>query len=99
MSDFAQLNEALASGAREIEVAGTLRGMPSVTLPPGVGMRGGELIFGAKGLRLTSGLGTLRLANVISYGQVYLAAEGSVRVGRIEADGVHVAEADTRGAG
>ncbi|MET3922952.1 hypothetical protein [Arthrobacter sp. UYEF20] len=42
-------------------------------------------------------LGTLRLANVTSYGQVYLSAEGSVRAGRIEADGVHVAEADTRG--
>ncbi|WP_427004188.1 hypothetical protein [Pseudarthrobacter sp. H2] len=122
VSDVAQLNEALASGAREVEISGTLKGMPSVTLPPGVALRGGELVFGAKGLRLTSDntvenitvrtsahelavyndhtvadLGTLRLADVTSYGQVYLSAEGSVRSGRIEADGVHVAEADTRG--
>lgn len=27
--------------------------MPSLTLPPGVSLRGGELVFGAKGLRLT----------------------------------------------
>jgi hypothetical protein len=122
VADVAQLNEALASGAKEIEVSGTLKGMPSVTQPPGVALRGGELVFGAKGLRLTrdntvknvtvrtsahelaiyndptvEDLGTLRLANVTSYGQVYLSAEGSVRAGRIEADGVHVAEADTRG--
>ncbi|WP_091256881.1 hypothetical protein [Arthrobacter sp. ok909] len=122
VTDVAQLNEALASGAREVEVSGTLKGMPSVTLPPGVALRGGELVFGAKGLRLTrdnsveditvrtpahelaiyndptvEDLGTLRLTNVTSYGQVYLTAEGSIRAGRVEADGVHVAEADTRG--
>ncbi|MFI5086140.1 MAG: hypothetical protein ACHP7K_09440 [Actinomycetales bacterium] len=122
VTDAAQLKEALASGAREIEISGTLKGMPSVTLPPGVALRGGELVFGAKGLRLTrdntvenvtvrtsahelaiyndhtvADLGTLHLVDVTSYGQVYLSAEGSVRSGRIEADGVHVAEADTRG--
>ncbi len=122
VSNVAQLNEALAEGAKEIEVSGTLKGMPSVTLPPGVALRGGEFVFGAKGLRLTrdnsvenitvrtpahelaiyndpsvEDLGTLRLKNVTSYGQVYLSAEGSIRAGRIEADGVHVAEADTRG--
>ncbi|GAB3572514.1 hypothetical protein GCM10027405_39370 [Arthrobacter alkaliphilus] len=122
VSNVAQLNEALASGAVQIEVSGTLKGMPSLTLPPGVSLRGGELVFGGKGLRLTrdnsvenvtvrtslqelaiyndtsvEDFGTLRLANVTSYGQVYLCAQGSVRAGRIEADGVHVAEADTRG--
>lgn len=122
MSDVAQLNEALSSGAKEVEISGTLKGMPSVTLPPGVALRGGELVFGAKGLRLTrdnsienvtvrtsahelaiyndptvADVGTLRLTNVTSYGQVFLSAEGSIRAGRIEADGVHVAEADTRG--
>lgn len=122
VSDVAQLNEALASGVNEIEISGTLKGMPSVTMPPGVALRGGELVFGAKGLRLTQDnsvenvtvrtplhelaiyndptvedLGTLRLKNVTSFGQVYLTAEGSIRAGRIEADGVHVAAADTRG--
>jgi hypothetical protein len=122
VSSVAELNEALASGAKEIEISGTLKGMPSVTLPPGVSLRGGALVFGAKGLQLTSdnaiedltvrtalhelaiyndrtveNLGTLRLKNIISYGQVYLSAEGSIRAGRIEADNVHVAEADVRG--
>lgn len=49
-----ELTEALTSGAAQIEITGTLSGMPSVTLPPGVSLRGGELVFGAKGLRLTS---------------------------------------------
>ncbi|WP_196810841.1 hypothetical protein [Arthrobacter sp. 35W] len=119
---MAQFTEALAAGAAQIEVSGTLKGMPSVTLPPGTALRGGELVFGAKGLRLTSNnsladttvrtsahelaiyndpsvadLGTLRLKNVTTSGQVYLTAEGSIHAGRVEADGVHVAEADTRG--
>jgi hypothetical protein len=46
----AELVEALQSGVGEIEV----RGMPMITLPPGVRLRGGTLKFGAKGLRLTS---------------------------------------------
>ena len=50
----AELVEALQTGVREIEVRGTLSGMPMVTLPPGVRLRGGTLKFGAKGLRLTS---------------------------------------------
>ena len=49
-----ELMEALNSGAGEIEVRGTLSGMPMITLPPGVRLRGGTLKFGAKGLRLTS---------------------------------------------
>lgn len=117
-----ELTGALASGAAQIEVVGTLAGMPSLTLPPGTSLRGGTLAFRAKGLRLTSdnslsnitvttsphevaiwndttvaGLGTLTLHNVTTTGQVYLAAEGSVRSGRIVADGVHVTAADTRG--
>jgi hypothetical protein len=122
VTDVAQLNEALDSGAKEIEISGALKGMPSLTLPPGVALRGGELVFGAKGLRLTrdntvqnitvrtsaheiaiyndpsvEDVGTLRLSNVTIHGQIYLSAEGNIRAGRVEADGVHVAEADTRG--
>jgi hypothetical protein len=48
-----ELQEALQSGATEIEVRGELTGMPMVTLPPGVRLRGGTLRFGAKGVRLT----------------------------------------------
>lgn len=117
-----ELTDALASGTLNIEIVGSIKGMPSVTLTPGVSLRGGELVFGAKGLRLTSNntvqdtiittaphetaiyndttvadLGTLSLANVTTTGQVYIAADNYVRAGRIEADGVHVTAADTRG--
>jgi hypothetical protein len=47
------LQEALQSGVADIEVRGELTGMPMVTLPPGVRLRGGILRFGAKGVRLT----------------------------------------------
>lgn len=122
VANAGELVDALASGSPNIEVVGTIQGMPSVTLPPGTSLRGGTLAFGAKGLRLSSNnhlanitvttaphevaiwndttvadLGTLVLHNVTATGQVYLAAEGNVRAGRIEADGVHVTAADTRG--
>ncbi|HET7744165.1 MAG TPA: hypothetical protein VFK76_05425 [Gaiellaceae bacterium] len=49
-----ELLDALASDASEIEVRGTVSGMPMITLKPGVTLRGGMLEFGAKGVRLTS---------------------------------------------
>lgn len=49
----AELADALASGAHEIEVRGTISGSPMITLAPGVVLRGGTLEFGAKGVRLT----------------------------------------------
>ena len=48
-----ELMDALQSGVAEIEVQGTLSGMPMITLAPGVRPRGGTLKFGAKGVRLT----------------------------------------------
>ena len=54
MESVAGLTQALQSGVEEIEVEGTLSGMPMITLPPGVRLRGGTLKFGAKGVRLTS---------------------------------------------
>ncbi len=48
----AELLEALAE-ADEIEVDGSLSGVPMITLRPGVTPRGGTLRFGAKGIRLT----------------------------------------------
>jgi hypothetical protein len=49
-----ELLDAVASNAAEIEVRGTVSGMPMITLRPGVVLRGGVLEFGAKGVRLTS---------------------------------------------
>jgi hypothetical protein len=39
----------LAARAKAIEVRGELSGMPMITLPPGVRLRGGTPVFGAKG--------------------------------------------------
>jgi hypothetical protein len=49
----AELLDALAT-ADDIEVDGSLSGMPAITLRPGTRLRGGTLRFGAKGIRLTS---------------------------------------------
>jgi hypothetical protein len=53
VTSSAELLDALAT-ADDIEVDGSLAGMPMITLPPGVTLRGGTLRFGAKGIRLTS---------------------------------------------
>jgi hypothetical protein len=54
VTNASELLEAVASDAAEIEVRGTVSGMPMITLRPGVTLRGGVLEFGAKGVRLTS---------------------------------------------
>jgi hypothetical protein len=48
-----ELAEALSSGEADIVVDGRISGSPMITLPPGTTLRGGELVFGAKGVRLT----------------------------------------------
>jgi len=48
-----ELLDALAT-ADDIEVYGSLSGMPAITLRPGTRLRGGTLRFGARGIRLTS---------------------------------------------
>ncbi len=50
----AELSGAVQDGAKAIEVRGEIRGMPMITLGPGVCLRGGTLVFGAKGVCLTS---------------------------------------------
>jgi hypothetical protein len=53
VSSAAELVDAARTDSARIEVSGTLSGMPSVRLAPGVQVRGGVLQFGAKGLRMT----------------------------------------------
>jgi len=53
VSSAAELLDALAT-ADDVEIDGTLSGMPAITLRPGQRLRGGTLRFGAKGIRLTS---------------------------------------------
>lgn len=49
-----ELARALDEGVQDITVEGEIAGAPELTLPPGTALRGGTLVFGAKGLRLTS---------------------------------------------
>ena len=53
VTDAGQLAGAITAGATEIVVQGIVTGSPSITLPEGATLRGGELVFGAKGVRLT----------------------------------------------
>lgn len=48
------LLQALHDGHMDITIDGTVTGMPSLTLPPGVTLRGGRLVFGGRGIRLTT---------------------------------------------
>jgi hypothetical protein len=121
VTSSAELLDALAT-ADDIEVDGSLTGMPMITLRPGVTLRGGTLRFGAKGVRLTSDnllqdvtvlvpdwevaigndtaigdVGRLTLRNVRTRGQVLLLADGAVRRGHVDVDGLAVAAADLRG--
>ncbi len=122
VSTAEELTAALAAGAKAIEVQGEIRGMPMITLDPGVRLRGGALVFGAKGVCLTSdnvlesiaircpdhevailndtqraGLGTLRLEDVRTSGQVLLLACDAVRAGHVQVRGLTVESADLRG--
>ncbi|MFF0740509.1 hypothetical protein ACFYVL_08905 [Streptomyces sp. NPDC004111] len=57
VSTAAGLQQALADRAEQIEVSGTLSGMPSVVLPPGtvlIGREGAVLRFGGRGVVVTS---------------------------------------------
>jgi hypothetical protein len=53
VSSTADLLDALRV-ADDIEVDGSLSGMPMITLRPGVTLLGGMLRFGAKGIQLTA---------------------------------------------
>ncbi|MGW4245575.1 hypothetical protein [Nocardia sp. NPDC004722] len=108
---------AVAAGETDIRIAGTVRTLGAVTLPPGVRLRGGALEGG--GLRLTrdntvadltvtvpetgiaisndcaeTDLGTLALRGVRTRGRVLLRADGMVRTGEIDIDGLHVEAAN-----
>ncbi|WP_394216645.1 hypothetical protein [Brachybacterium vulturis] len=48
-----QLQDALGEGVADIEISGTITGIPRVVLPPGASLRGGRLEFGATGILLT----------------------------------------------
>ncbi len=49
-----ELAEAINSGELNIEIEGTIKGSPSITLPEGATLTGGTLEFTAKGVRLTA---------------------------------------------
>ena len=45
-----ELTDAVKDGVKLIEVNGTITGAPMITLPPGGKLRGGTLVFRAKGV-------------------------------------------------
>ncbi len=49
----AELVAAVTRPGAQVEVEGTLTGLPSITLAPGATLRGGLLVFAARGVRLT----------------------------------------------
>jgi hypothetical protein len=53
VTSSAELLDAVAK-ADDIEIDGSLSGMPAITLPPGARLRGGTLRFAASGIRLTA---------------------------------------------
>jgi hypothetical protein len=53
VKDAAELQAAIADGVQSIVVTGTIKGVPRVVLAPGVGLVGGRLEFGSKGVLLT----------------------------------------------
>jgi hypothetical protein len=73
-----QLIDALESGAEEIEVGGTLGGLPPLALPPGVRLRGGTLAFVSAGLRLTRDNGLDGVTVLCPDGEVAIGNDTSV---------------------
>lgn len=53
VSTAEELQDALKDGAQDIEVSGTISGIPRVVLPAGARLHGGRLEFGSKGVLLT----------------------------------------------
>ncbi len=49
-----QLANAIDAGEQLLEIEGTISGSPSITLPEGATLTGGELVFKGKGVRLTA---------------------------------------------
>ena len=78
MSSAGELLDALAV-ADDIEVTGSLSGMPMITLRPGVRLHGGRLRFGGKGVRLTSDNRLDDIAVIVPDHEVAISNDTSVR--------------------
>lgn len=53
VKDPQELKQAIEDAAEVIEIIGEISGSPMITLPEGTTLRGGTLVFGARGVRLT----------------------------------------------
>lgn len=94
--DASELAEALDSGAEVVIVEGRIKGSPSVTLPAGVTLLGGEngeLVFGGKGVRVTSDnlIRDLKITTipyeVAIYNDNEVADAGTIRLENVETVG------------
>lgn len=88
VSSVEELLAALAA-ADDVEVAGSLSGMPMITLRPGVRLHGGTLRFGAKGVRLTSDNRLEDITIVVPSHEVAISNDITVRdLGRVSMEKV-----------
>jgi len=70
--------------ASDIEVTGSLSGMPMITLRPGVRLRGGRLRFGSTGVRLTANNRLDDITVIVPEHEVAITNDTSVRdLGRL----------------
>jgi hypothetical protein len=78
--------------ADDIEVIGSLSGMPMITLRPGVSLHGGRLRFGGKGVRLTSDNRLDDITVIVPDHEVAISNDTSVRdLGRMSLRNVRTA--------
>jgi hypothetical protein len=90
VSTAGELVAALAE-ADDIEIAGSLHGMPMISLRPGVRLRGGTLRFGAKGVQLSADNRLEDVTILVPDDEIAIANDTSVRdFGRLTLRNVRV---------
>jgi hypothetical protein len=78
--------------ADDIEVAGSVSGMPMITLRPGVRLHGGRLRFGGKGVRLTANNRLEDITVIVPDHEVAISNDTTVRdLGRLSLRNVRTA--------
>lgn len=84
-----ELTAALTDGVLQILVDGEIHGMPMITLSPGTSLRGGKLVFGGKGVRITTDNSLLDICIETNATELAILADTTVAsLGTLTLDGV-----------